>query len=58
VAKSRDIAAVENDASPPSPDSSVSFCVTSVVTQYEYQAHEEEDTEDVLIEDPKPESQV
>jgi len=58
VAKSRDIAAVENDASPPSLDSSVSFWVTSIVTQYEHQAHKEEDTEDVLIEDPKPDSQV
>jgi len=38
---------VENDASPPSPDSSVSFKVPSFVRQYEHQLHEEEDTEDV-----------
>ena len=47
---------VESDASPPSPDSSVSFRVPSVVTQYGHRV-QEEDTEDV-IEDQEPEGQV
>ena len=48
---------VESDASPPSPDSFVSFRVPSVVTQYEHHVHEEEDTLDA-IEDPEPEGPV
>jgi len=39
---------VKNDASPPSPDSSVLFRVSSVVTQYEHHVYEGEDTEDVI----------
>jgi len=45
---------VENDASPLFLDSSISLRMTSVVTQCQHQVHEEEDTEDVLIEDPEP----
>jgi len=47
---------VESDASPPSPDSFVSFRMRFVVTQYKHHVHEEEDTEDI-IEDPKPKGQ-
>ena len=32
--------------------------MSSVVTPYEYQVHEQKDTKDVLIEDPEPEGQV
>ena len=52
---------VENDAFSLSPDSSISFRVPSIVTQYKqykHQVYEEEDIEDVLIEDPEPEGQV
>ena len=48
---------MKSDASPPSPGSSVSFRVSSVVTQYEHHAHEEEDTKNV-IEDSEPKGQV
>jgi len=48
---------VESDASPPSPDSYVSFRVPSVMIQYEHYVQEEEDTKDV-IEDPESEGQV
>ena len=48
---------VESDASSPSPDSSVLFNVSFVVTQYEHHVQEEEDTDDV-IEDSEPEGQV
>ena len=47
---------MESDTYPPSPDSSVSFRVPSIVTQSEHHVQEEEDTEDV-IEDLEPESQ-
>ena len=52
-----DIAVVETDASSPSPDSIVSFRMSSVVTQYEHHVQEREDTDDV-IEDLKSEDQV
>jgi len=42
---------VERGASSPSPDSSVSFSMSSVVTLYEHHVQENEDTDDV-IEDP------
>ena len=48
---------VENDASSPSPDSSVSFRVSSVVTQYRHHVQEEKDIED-LIEDLELEGKV
>jgi len=48
---------VERGASSPSPDSSVSFRMSSVVTLYEHHVQENEDTEDV-IEDPEPEGQI
>ena len=49
---------VENDASSPSPDISVSFRVSSIMTQYEHQVHEEKDIKDILIEDLEPEGHV
>jgi len=48
---------VESDSSPPFLDSFVSFWGLSIVTQYEHNIHEEEDTEDV-IENPEPKGQV
>jgi len=45
---------VESNASSPSPDSSVLFRVSSVLTQYEHKVQEEKDTED-FIDDPEPE---
>jgi len=45
---------VKSDASSPSLDSTVSFGMPTVVTQYERHVQEEKDTDDV-IEDPKPE---
>ena len=48
---------MESDASPPSPNSSVSFRVPLAVTQYEHRVQEEEDTEDV-VEDQEPEGQI
>jgi len=43
---------VESDASSQSPDSNVSFRVSTIVTQYERHVQEEKDTDDV-IEDPE-----
>jgi len=48
---------VKRDASSPSPDSTVSFRVLIVVTQYEHHVQEEKDIDDV-IKDPNPEGQV
>ena len=48
---------VESDASSPFSDSTASFGMPTVVTQFEHHVQEEEDTDDV-IEDPEPEGQV
>jgi len=48
---------VESDASSPSPDSTISFRVPNVMTQYKRHVQEEEDTDDV-IEDSELEGQV
>jgi len=48
---------VERDASSLSPDSTVSFSVSFIVTQYEHYVQEEKDIDNV-IEDPEPEGQV
>jgi len=48
---------VESDTSSPSPDSTVSFKVLTILTHYERYVQEEEDTDDV-IEDPEPEGQI
>ena len=48
---------VESDTSSPSPDSTVSFKVLTVLTHYERYVQEEEDTDDV-IEDPDPDGQI
>jgi len=48
---------VESDASPSSPNSSISFRVPSVVTQYEHQVQKERETKDVN-KDPEPEGPV
>ena len=39
---------MESDASPPSPDGSISFRVSYVVTQYEHHVQEKKDTKDVV----------
>ena len=48
---------VESNASSPSPDSIVSFGVSTVVTLYKHHVQEDEDI-DGVIEDPEAEGQV
>jgi len=48
---------VESDASSPSPDSTVSSGVPTIMTQFEHHVQEKEDTNDV-IEDPELKGQV